>query len=97
VPLAFTPQGRRVPRPPVRERTREATLQAVRRVDPELRKALLAAACRADPRLPAEPHVVEEDQIVPTRLALAFVSIAGSTNARALFEFHPDVCGWVGP
>jgi hypothetical protein len=81
----------------VRERTREATLQAVRRVDPELRQALLAAACRADPRLPAELHVVEEDQIVPTRLDLAFVYIPGSTNARALFEFHPDVCGWVGP
>jgi hypothetical protein len=97
VPLEFTPRGRRVPRPPVRERTREATLEAVRRVDPSLRKALLDAACRADSRLPAEPHVVEEDQIVSTRLDLAFVYIPGSTNARALFEFHPGASGWVGP
>jgi RNA polymerase sigma-70 factor (ECF subfamily) len=97
VPLEFTPQGRRVPRPPVRERTRAATLQAIRRVDPALREALLAAACRADPRLPAAPHVVEEDEIVPTRLDLAFVYIPGSTNARPLFEVHPGVSGEVGP
>jgi hypothetical protein len=64
-------------------------------VDPALRKALLAAACEADPRLPQEPHVVEEDQIVPTKLDLAFIYIPGSTNARALWEFHPGVDGQV--
>jgi hypothetical protein len=96
IPLELSPRGRRVPRPPVRERTREATLQAVRRVDPELRKALLAAVCRGDSRLPVSPHVVEEDQIVPTKLDLAFVYIPGSTNARDLWEYHPGVNGQCG-
>jgi RNA polymerase sigma-70 factor, ECF subfamily len=95
VPLEFTPQGRRVPRPPIRERTREATLQAVRLVDPELRQALLAATCRADPRLPLEAHVVEEDQIVPTTLDLAFIYIPGSTNIRPVYEEHGYDCGWI--
>jgi hypothetical protein len=96
VPLEFSRTGRRVPRPPVRERTREATLQAVRRVDPALRQALLEAVCRVDGRLPHEARVVEEDQIVPTKLDLAFVYIPGSTNARDLWEFHPDVNGQFG-
>src|SRR2546421_4372807 len=56
VPLEPGPQGRRVPRPPVRARTREATLQAVRRIDPPLREALLQAVRRADPRVEATPH-----------------------------------------
>jgi hypothetical protein len=96
VPLELSPQGRRVPRPPVRERTREATLQAVRRVDTGLREALLRAVCAADPRLPKAPHVVEEDQIFPTKLDLAFIYIPGATNARPLFEIHPGVSGEVG-
>jgi hypothetical protein len=77
-------QGRRVLRPIIQERTREAALQAVRRVDPSLREALLAARRRADPRLEASPFVVEEEQIFPTRLDLCFVYVPGATNARGI-------------
>jgi hypothetical protein len=40
---------------------------------------------------------VEEDQIFPTKLDLAFIYIPGATNARPLFEIHPGVSGEVGP
>jgi hypothetical protein len=84
VPLDLEPRGPRVVRPPVRERTWKAAKQAVERVDPELRRALLRAVRRANPRLDDSPRVVEEDQIFPTRLDLAFVYIPGKTNARDL-------------
>jgi hypothetical protein len=84
IPLEPGPQGRRVLRPIVQQRTREAALQAVRRVDPDLRQALLEEVRRADPRLEASPSVVEEDQIYPTRLDLCFVYMPGATNARSI-------------
>jgi hypothetical protein len=82
IPLEPGPQGRRVLRPIIQAPTREATLQAVRRIDASLREALLAAVRRADPRLEASPYVVEEGQIHPTRLDLCFVYMPGATNAR---------------
>jgi hypothetical protein len=84
IPLAPGPQGRRVLRPIVQERTREAALQAVQRVDPALRQALLDEVRRADPRLEPSPTVVEEGQIYPTRLDLCFVYMPGATNARKI-------------
>jgi hypothetical protein len=83
-PLDLTPRGHRVPRPPVLERTREAALQAVRRVDPPLRQALLQAARRGNPRLDDSPRAVEDDQIFPTKLNLTIVYIPGATNVRGL-------------
>jgi RNA polymerase sigma-70 factor, ECF subfamily len=83
VPLEPGPRGRRVPRPPVRERTREAASQAVRRLDPQLREALLQAMCRADPRLAAAPHS-EEAQVFPSRLELKIIYVPGATNAREI-------------
>src|SRR5262249_16578242 len=70
VPLEPGRRGRRVPRPAIRARTRETVLQAVRRVDPGIRTALLEAMHRVDPRTELAPHVVEEDQIFPTKLGL---------------------------
>jgi hypothetical protein len=84
IPLEPGPQGRRVLRPFIQERTREATLQAVQRVDPSLRDALLSAMRRADPRLSVSPTVVEEGQIFPTRLELCLVYMPGATNARGI-------------
>jgi hypothetical protein len=84
IPLEPGPQGRRVLRPIVQERTREAAVQAVRRIDPGLREALLEAVRRADPRLEASSFVVEEAQIYPTRLDLCFVYMPGATNARGI-------------
>jgi len=84
IPLEPGPQGRRVLRPIVQERTHEAALQAVQRIDLRLRQALLEEARRADPRLEPSLSVVEEGQIVPTRLDLCFVSMPGATNARGI-------------
>jgi hypothetical protein len=84
VPMTPGAQGRRVVRPPVRERTREAALQAVQRVDPKIREALLEWKRRADPRLEASPHVVEDEEIYPTQLDLTFAYIPGSSNARMI-------------
>jgi hypothetical protein len=81
VPLEPGPRGRRVLRPVVRERTREAALASLRGVDPQLRRALWEAARRADPRLPAAPPD-DEAQLFPTQLRLAIVYIPGGTNAR---------------
>jgi RNA polymerase sigma-70 factor, ECF subfamily len=83
VPLEPGPRGRRVPRPPVRERTRDAAIQAVRRVDPQLRNALLQAMCRADPRVAAAPPS-EEAQVFPSRLDLKIIYVPGATNAREI-------------
>ncbi len=84
IPLDPGLQGRRVLRPIIQERTREAALQAVRRVDPDLRQALLEAVRRADLRLEPSLSVVEEGQIYPTRLDLCFVYMPGATNARSI-------------
>jgi RNA polymerase sigma-70 factor (ECF subfamily) len=83
VPLEPGPRGRRVPRPPVRERTRDAAILAVRRVDPQLRNALLQAMCRADPRVAAAPPS-EEAQVFPSRLDLKIIYVPGATNAREI-------------
>jgi hypothetical protein len=72
VPVGSSPQRRLVPRPKVRERTREAALQALRRVDPQVRAAILAAAGQSEPRLLAEPPS-DESQIVPTELNLTLI------------------------
>jgi hypothetical protein len=72
VPVDPGPQVRLVPRPKVRERTREAALQALRRVDPQVRAAVRAAAGRSDPRLLAEP-ASDAEQIVPTELNLTLI------------------------
>jgi hypothetical protein len=83
-------QGRRVLRPSVRERTREAALQAVRGIDPQIREALLQHARREDSHVEASPHVIEEEQIFPTRLDLQFIYIPGTTNERAIRVKTPD-------
>jgi RNA polymerase sigma-70 factor (ECF subfamily) len=72
VPVDPGPHVRLIPRPIVRERTREAALQALRRVDPQMRAAILAAAGRNDPRLLAAP-MSDEAQIVPTELNLTLI------------------------
>jgi hypothetical protein len=84
IPVEQGPHGRRVPRPVVRAGTREAALNAVRRLDGRLRAALLEATRRVDPRVEPSPHTVEEAQIFPTRLDLAVVYIPGATNLRPI-------------
>src|SRR5437879_3879557 len=76
------PRGQRLLRPPVQERTREAALAAVRRLDPQLLEALAREWQRQDPRTaatsPADPA-----QIFPTKLSLTIIYIPGSSNARS--------------
>jgi hypothetical protein len=92
VPLAPGSEGKRVLRPPVRERTREAARQAARRLDPSLVQALREALGRIDPRL-AGGEGVEEPEIVPTSLSLTMVYIPGLTNQRSLHVLreHQDL------
>jgi Putative zinc-finger len=89
VPIEPGPQGRRVLRPRVRERTREAALQTVRRIDPQIREALRQAAQRADPRA-AQAPIDEATEIFPTRLNLAFLYVPGTANWRCIRTVRPN-------
>jgi hypothetical protein len=72
-----------VPRPPIRGRTREEVLQALRRLDPKIREAALHAAIpKSSPDGPREPPPPLEAQIFPTELRLVFVYIPGAANNR---------------
>jgi len=86
VPLKFGREGRRVFVPTVRERTREDALQALRRVDPQIREAVMRTAARHDPRIAQSPPS-EEAQIVPTRLNLTLLYVQGLTNEHD-FKFR---------
>jgi hypothetical protein len=74
---------RRELRPIVRERSREAALQSLLRIDPKLRQALWEATRRADPHAENVPPQ-DETQIVPTTLDLAIVYIPDVTNRRSI-------------
>ena len=89
VPYAPGPKGKRTLRPPVRGRTREEALDALRRVDPETRAAVLAAALRLDPRL-EKKLPTDEEQIVPTELELATVYIPDDANRHGITEIKID-------
>jgi hypothetical protein len=76
-------RGKRAPLPPVIERTREAALQALRRVDPQIRAAIAQAFQRSDPR--ADPASLDDaSQIVPTELNLVIIYIPDRANKRRL-------------
>jgi RNA polymerase sigma-70 factor (ECF subfamily) len=83
VPVVPGPQGRRVLRPIIRERTREAAVAAVRRLDPQIREAAgqtaretFSLTAGAGGRAPLEA------QVFPSKLRLTFVYMPGSSNAR---------------
>jgi RNA polymerase sigma factor (sigma-70 family) len=85
VPIERGRAGRRVIRPTVCGRTREAVLQELRRLDPRVVHAavhstLPGAASRSetDPALPLEA------QIFPTDLRLTFIYIPSTQNAREI-------------
>jgi hypothetical protein len=76
--------GKRAPRLPVRGRTREATLQAARQVDPQIRQALLRAARQSTPPPDEAQLTLQEAQIVPTQLDLAIIYIPGTSHQRSI-------------
>jgi RNA polymerase sigma-70 factor (ECF subfamily) len=81
-------EGQWLPVPGVRERTREAALEALRRLDPQIRAAVRATlqgwvergAIPSTTDLPSE-----EAQIVPTRLDLATIYIPGTARDHLIF------------
>jgi hypothetical protein len=95
VPLDPGPQGRRVLRLPVRERTREAALQALRRVDPKVREALWQERRRRDPRLGAAPPD-DEAEIFPTKLSMVILYLPGTSNGRPIHALMEDVNLFLG-
>jgi hypothetical protein len=74
----------------VRARTREAALQEARRVDPAARAVMQESARRHDPRLDGTPMAPTLDQIVPTRLDLEVIYIAGTSNRRPIHILRRD-------
>jgi len=78
VPVNPGPDSHYVSRPRVRERTREAALAALRRVDPALREAVRSAAMHDDPRIERD-YPGEEAQIVPTNLDLVTIYISSTS------------------
>jgi RNA polymerase sigma-70 factor (ECF subfamily) len=81
----FAPLARdqRVLVPPIRERTRDAALLALRRLDPQIREAVRQAAQRNDPQS-GRTHRDEEDQIVPTRMDVVFIYMPDTANRRSV-------------
>jgi len=76
-------EGKWLPVPAVRERTREAALQALRRLDPQLRTRVQEVAL-TDTNRPLVPTTIvlppEEAQIVPTRLDLRTIYIPSTAK-----------------
>jgi hypothetical protein len=75
--------GKWLPVPVVRERTREAALQALRRLDPQIRAAMRAVAQALVDRgviTSTAALRAEEEQIAPTRLELTTIYIPGSAK-----------------
>ena len=69
-------------------------MQALRRVDPQVRAAVLAAAGRSDPRLLAEP-VSDEAQIVPTELNLTLIYLPVRQSALVVSsDFWSTLGAW---
>jgi hypothetical protein len=82
VPVGRGAHIKRLMMPRIRERTREAALEAARRLDPELRQALLQYMRLITPQIDEAQMVPQDAQIVPTRLGLAFAYIAGTSSDR---------------
>jgi RNA polymerase sigma-70 factor, ECF subfamily len=76
--------GRRGPRAPVRERTREATLAAAQRIFPQIRQAMLHLERRAKPEATEAEIAPQASQITPTRLELTVLYVPGASHARCI-------------
>jgi len=70
VPLEPGPQGRRALVSPIQERTRDAALQAARRLSLPVSEAVLPVLRRSDPQFELARLVPQPDQIVPTEMDL---------------------------
>lgn len=93
LPLQRGPQGERVFIQPVRERTREAALQAARRLVPQVSETALLDARTHDPQFEVSQMTPQEGQIVPTELDLAIIYTPGSTNKHPTVVLREDMNG----
>jgi RNA polymerase sigma-70 factor, ECF subfamily len=96
VPIEPGRHGRRALRPPVRERTREAALQALRRLDPEIREVALHSRSGLGPQSEAAQAIPLETQIFPTELGLTITYFPGTSNARLVRVLHDGINTWHG-
>jgi RNA polymerase sigma-70 factor, ECF subfamily len=83
VPLEPGKQGRRALSPPVRGRTREAALQSLHQLDPQIREAVQQVAARSTVQGQERQPGHEDAQIVSTELDLVFAYMPGATNEIA--------------
>jgi RNA polymerase sigma-70 factor, ECF subfamily len=83
--------ARWVPRPRVRERTREAVIEAVRRLDPMIQERALHTGKHPEPPVPLEA------QVFPSELNLTFVYISGASNGPLVHIIHRSGGNWQIP
>jgi hypothetical protein len=91
VPLEPGPQGHRVLVPPIRGRTQEETVQAARRIEPQLREALSKGFSVPAERVDQE---ILEGRIVPTELDLKIAYIPGSSNRLLIRQVSLNKNHW---
>jgi hypothetical protein len=81
-------EGTWLPVPAVRERTREAAVQALRRIEPHIREAVQATALETAGKVEAHSTTVlppEEAQIVPSHLDLTMLYVPATTKEPVIF------------
>jgi len=81
----------------VRERTREAAIEALHRLDPRIRERALYALHLGRQPDQSEPPVPLEAQVFPSELTLTFVYITGASNAQAVHIIHRQGDNWQIP
>jgi hypothetical protein len=89
-----TVDGKRVPRLLLRERTREAALQAARRYFPPFAPAMVKAERTFTPGVTEAQLTPDMKDVVPTRLELQITYIPGTSHRYALVTFGPGGDDW---
>jgi hypothetical protein len=89
-----TADGKRVPRPPLRERTREAALQAARRYFPPFAQPMVKAERAFAPGVTAAQLTPQEKDVVPTTLELQITYFPGSSHRHPFVTFRPGGDDW---
>jgi RNA polymerase sigma factor (sigma-70 family) len=87
-------QGRWAPRPALRGRSREAVLEALRRLDPKIREAAVNSDRFQRPQSDPEPPLPLEAQVFPTELSLTFVYFPSAANSRLVHIVRPHGNFW---
>jgi RNA polymerase sigma-70 factor, ECF subfamily len=89
-----TADGKRVPRLLLRERTREAALEAARRYFPPFAPAMVKAERTFTPGVTEAQVAPQAKDVVPTRLELQITYIPGSSHRHAIVTFIPGGDDW---